>query len=624
MKHHTLTAPRRIFWLGMHKILTTTELPRLRTLGYEVFNPPYLSDVYDQSANLDWNKKQPTTLPREVFETLSRYNFFYNQVSPEIAELLNTYFDVAIVTINPQWLAAVLRVFHKKVIYRTYGQTYQICAHLIGERVWKNIAENPQFHFVPFAEETLTGEHQWLTDRCSIIPYALPDDVYKYEHTWNRTLHIDEVMTSVPNINNSYYRAMYDRLNHTLPDNHLRMYGVQAEKVNDVRVAGTLPRAEVLRAYQRAAGYFYPYQDPHVCYLPPVEMMTIGGPVVYTSGSLLHRFFKGRTPGLAYSIDDQKLGIQRLRRGDRVYVREILASQSDVVRRYHPDYVYPIFDTVMNELLGDTVNHPAVDFSTALMTLAGTAQSAKEVWLLCHWPGQLIHESASSGAMFAADGISRVILKVIDALLQSTDYHLVLTCYAQQAPLVTSYYFPHLKNGRISLYILDPNNLQTVRDGAMAESWGSVFSFLIRRHFPAESQEEQRLNAAGDQIAGRMNLAAEINARPAIASVFVPHYYHFPEALHLRKGIVAYIPDFMPHFYPGVAFEGTAGRDKENAVVGRALAKQARIVMTQSMFTADYLPQSALDVDPGKIRTLPMPLLTGQLRGDHSGGPQLC
>ena len=70
-------------------------------------------------------------------------------------------------------------------------------------------------------------------------------------------------------------------------------------------------------------------------------MMTIGGPVVYTSGSLLHRFFKGRTPGLAYSIDDQKLGIQRLRRGDRVYVREDSGSQSDVVRRHHPDYVYP-------------------------------------------------------------------------------------------------------------------------------------------------------------------------------------------------------------------------------------------------------------------------------------------
>lgn len=37
---------KRIFWLGMHKVLSQTELPHLRALGYEVFNPPYLSSVY--------------------------------------------------------------------------------------------------------------------------------------------------------------------------------------------------------------------------------------------------------------------------------------------------------------------------------------------------------------------------------------------------------------------------------------------------------------------------------------------------------------------------------------------------------------------------------------------------
>src|SRR3954451_21877723 len=130
---------QRLFWLGMHKVLSRTELPRLRQLGYEVFNPPYLSTIYDQSANLEWDKDQPSTLPAEVFDRLSKYNFFYNHIEPEIAELLNTYFDAVVVTILPHWLAPILTTFRKTIIYRTYGQTYQICAHLIEFRVFEHL-----------------------------------------------------------------------------------------------------------------------------------------------------------------------------------------------------------------------------------------------------------------------------------------------------------------------------------------------------------------------------------------------------------------------------------------------------------------------------------------------------
>src|ERR1043166_1809004 len=50
--------PARIFWLGAHQLLVNTELARLRQLGYEVFNPPYLSHVLDQSALTSWNRGQ--------------------------------------------------------------------------------------------------------------------------------------------------------------------------------------------------------------------------------------------------------------------------------------------------------------------------------------------------------------------------------------------------------------------------------------------------------------------------------------------------------------------------------------------------------------------------------------
>ena len=74
------TAPQakgRVFWLGYHKVLKYTELPRLRRLGFEVFNPRYISAVYDQSAYRLSDFDQSTTLPPEVFRRLMSYYFFH-------------------------------------------------------------------------------------------------------------------------------------------------------------------------------------------------------------------------------------------------------------------------------------------------------------------------------------------------------------------------------------------------------------------------------------------------------------------------------------------------------------------------------------------------------------------
>src|SRR5205823_5769956 len=110
--------PARIFWLGAHQLLVNTELARLRQLGYEVFNPPYLSHVLDQSALTSWNRGQPSTLPPDVFERLASYNFFYNTLDPEIADILNDYFDAVIVTIVARWVMEILRVFRGPILFR--------------------------------------------------------------------------------------------------------------------------------------------------------------------------------------------------------------------------------------------------------------------------------------------------------------------------------------------------------------------------------------------------------------------------------------------------------------------------------------------------------------------------
>src|SRR4029079_10411558 len=115
---------------------------------------------------------------------------------------------------------------------------------------------------------------------------------------------------------------------------------------------------------------------------------------------------------------------------------------------------------------------------------------SREVWLLCHWPGDLICEHVPTGSMYPLDGISHVITKVIAALLEHTSYTLVISCYAYQAPRMVSFYYDVLSSGRMKLYVLDAHNLlESDKADTDEVSWNEIFRFLEERAFPAGSAE---------------------------------------------------------------------------------------------------------------------------------------
>ncbi len=101
------------------------------------------------------------------------------------------------------------------------------------------------------------------------------------------------------------------------------------------------------------------------------------------------------------------------------------------------------------------------------------------------------------------------------------------------------------------------------------------------------------------------------NRDASIVGVIIPHYYLFPEALLLTAPTILYLPDYFPHLMPGTIFDKSAEKDRENKEVGLALAKRASAILTNSRFTANYLPDAGF-VAPGegnKIVVAPLPLL---------------
>jgi glycosyltransferase involved in cell wall biosynthesis len=569
----------RIFWLGMHKILKSSELNRLRRLGFEVFNPPYISPVYDQSADQRLDFDQPTTLPAEIFDTLTRHDFFYTEVPPAIAEILNAYFEFVIVTINADWLKSLLAAFSGHVIYRIYGQHFSLSEKIVDIGIWETLVSRDRFCIVPFAEESVEREQRWFLDLCShTVPYQIPDDVFAMSNTWSSRAHRQEIATSIPNIQNPYFAAAYADFSAHYPQRLFRIYGPQRAVPHDPRIVGELDRAEFLNQLAEASGFFYNYKD-QVCYLPPIEMMQLGGPVIYAPGSLLSRFYGQRHPGLASDTVEGEKKLKRLILGDRPFADEVIAAQEVVRRRYDRDVVTPIFDAVFKELLQAVVPAPALMNRTGPYLCSSLATSAscqwtKSVVILLHVDGLFGHRH---GRAYAFQGIPRVVDVVVDSLINHSTVNVIVSCTDGSLPAVHDFFHSHIRSGRLTLYV--------VTTAANSTEMKNDFERLL--------------------------FIQAINRLAKVVSVLIPHYYLFPECLLCTAPLTLYLPDYFPHLMPSQVFDVSADKDQENKRVGIAIAKKARAILTNSDFTKRYLPEAGFVTtgEADKIVVAPVPFL---------------
>jgi glycosyltransferase involved in cell wall biosynthesis len=654
---NSLDQNKRVFWLGMHKILSQTELPRLRSLGFEVFNPPYLSDIYDQSANYQWTSPEGSTLPAEALAILSTTNFFYEEIPPVAAEILNTYFETVIVTINPQWLKNILAVYQGRVIYRTYGQPHSLSHELLNNGAFRSIVERDNFWFSPHSTKVLDMEEDWLCSRMNVIPYCLTSDIVSLRDTWSYKESSDEVGLLCPRaLDIPYYANSYSTLLNHFPGNHYKIFGAQNIPVDSEKVIGTLDRGAFLKRFRQMRCFVYHYKEPAVCYLPPIEFMTFGGPVIVLDGSLLSRYFAKSTPARVGNFEEARNLAERLRSGDTTLSDEIVCCQQEVRNLYQPEYVWPIFDEAMCGMLGEQgLNKPpALLYSTAkgLKRWSLPFDSEKHqntVLVAFHAFGPLV--ARRNGQYHCAEGIARVTRQYVRALLES-GHCVVVTSRSSDVGRVHGFFnevvtpgsvlkvmcvdaLPDLeqptsltKRG-IQYVVSFVKRLRKVERGRLISGYQEqlklllanrnysklprlflLFIVFIMVRFLVKLGKPTFRAIAKFKMQKQVNYVEKINNDGNIDIVLIPHYYLFPELIDIkRKKTLLYLPDYMPHFYKN-SLEMGASKTNEN--IGRKLAEMASCVITNSAFTKEYLPQSALHVSADKILHIPLPFLNNQ------------
>lgn len=585
----------RIFYLGCHKLLIDTELKELRNLGYEVYRPTYFSSEYDQSANCEPDSN-PTTLPKFVLEKLNNYNFFYQKLNLEIAQLIDSYFDVIIVTISPNWLRNILKATKAPLIYRTYGQPYNLSRELNKIQIPNLIKQRGNFYYSPHSELALEEEHLWLTKNMHIIPYWVEEMVYKKENMWDQKSTTNVIGLFCPNISNSYYNEHYNFLNKNFFGSQYKIFGIQPNRTNDSRVIGTLEREEQLKQMLKLRAIIHTYPEPNTSYLFAVEGAILGIPVLSAKGNLFSKML-ANSSGIYDSPSEAQAMIKNMSNNQQL-TQSIIIGQSKIPLMYNRNERILEFRNTYVKLINQIV----------IKSIHTASKKSKErLVILFHFGDSLI--TFKNNEYLANQGIPRVI-KYFAQAMSELDIQVVVTTKEENWQNTWGYFNDGEKKTEIKVIIINPDGTQILESPKLFIFAKKYFYFLsISTIFKLKQfyfKVENLLKKSKKLI---------LDLDPYLQSgdiVLCPHYYLFPEIMDLKqdKKLILYLPDYIPHLYPHKF-------DKEIRIgerIGQKVSMRSNLIITNSLYTSNYLPETDLNVDPAKIRVFPLPILSNPVR----------
>jgi glycosyltransferase involved in cell wall biosynthesis len=617
---------KRIFCLSMHQKLVKIEIERLRILGYEVFEPPYLKKpIRYQTTVWDWKQQSSSgsTLPLEALTILAKTNFFTSFIPQLAAEILNQYFGTILVFSNQIWLKNILEVYRGKIIYRVHGQPYSLSQDLVNHSILDLIIERENFWFCPHHEKALLIEDLWLTRlNTRIIPCCLPNDIIRLQDTWEFKESYDTCIGLIcPNIlNNPFSYRYYGDIQRYFSGEQFKVFGTQVVTVPDPLVLGTLERKDFLAHFIKLHSFVYHYTESAFCHLAPIEFMTLGGPVLFQKGSLLSAYFENMSaPGEAKDIKMLTMRAkQLLKKHACTLSNEIIDSQKKVRMLYHPNYVWPIFDKVIMEILGSNIPAPAekiiynINKETAYNLDIDTEKSI--LIPFHHFGCSVVKDQETSYHM--PEGIFRVINLMVKALIDN-DKTIIITSYRRDFGKVHGFFAQQISNySKIKILILENKNIYSrIKCKIKLSLKRNIFLTKIIYRIKFYLKENIFLKKTILSYKFFFNLinnflfssyVSTVNKSKSISHVIVPHYYTFPETFNMKKPIFLYIPDYLPHFYPKSLDMGSHWTWRLN---GKKLANKAKLILTNSEFTRNYLPATKLKVIKEKIIKIPLAYL---------------
>ncbi len=348
----------RVLWICNHTTLMDVECRLLQKLGFEVFVPKVLGDNRSSAISHEFDKS--LTVPADVLHALNQFDFYHDKWSPNIAAMVNKYFDVAFcVNVYPA-IFNVAKSFNGKVVLRAFGYESNInyeqttaCTRKIhgirhlfkpqeivrdNEMMRQLYKIKNRFYLGVAYRQIIPNETPFFQKRSVFLPLGMPQSIWKNENTWVGGG--DKIMFVCPSIENPYYKGIYDSFKQQFGDLPHLIFGVQNRKYpNDKSIIGFLERSEYDNYMQTLPVMFYHSTEPRHLHYHPLEAICYGMPVVFMGGGILQDFGGANQPGLCRTVADAHDKLTRILNGDAEFVANILSHQKKILNEVSDDFI---------------------------------------------------------------------------------------------------------------------------------------------------------------------------------------------------------------------------------------------------------------------------------------------
>ena len=336
---------KRVFWLLNHSSLRAFEVPLLIELGYEVYCPKRYSFEYgDLSASCTYEFDETLSIPKDVLVKLNDTDFYSNEISSDVMDAINTYFDIVFIQHIPV-LEHFATAYKGQILFRAfglerpatytdtilsvYGNSFSSVLKKLGNRFW----------FAECYRELAEVECDYVKTHTLFLPLGMKHATPLREWVGNEK----KMLFVCPTIEtNPYYHQVYRDFIRDCKGIPRVISGGQLQAVPyDPDVTGFMPDAEYEYAMTHLACMYYHSQEPRHVHYHPFEAVRYGMPLVFMAGGLIDSLGGANLPGRCKTVKEARQKVQRLIDGDKALIRRITESQEVLLKPFTKAYCKP-------------------------------------------------------------------------------------------------------------------------------------------------------------------------------------------------------------------------------------------------------------------------------------------
>lgn len=387
----------RILWLINHTTLREFEVPLLLSFNFEVFTPKvFPSDEANRSASIDHQYDKTLTIPPKALAILNKHDFYSRPLTPQIEQILNTYFETVFIAFFPKMMDEFVSKFKGRILLRTFGLASTASYEKVMESEFnaefhaKLQAISKRFWFAQSYPHLVEVETNLLKKRAVTLPLGLPDSIFSQTNTWrggeNKILFVCPRIASSP----TYYGAIYQEFKNGFKGLPYIVAGAQPIQVKDPNVTGFQTREDYNHLLRTCAVMFYHSREPRHLHYHPLEAVVFGMPLIYMRDGMLEQLGGEDQPGACATYLEARDKIRRILNGDAGLIKSILTAQQKLLETFTWEFNRKEWENnFINHVLRKKITNKSSEIKTIGVFVpvayrGGTLNAAKNLIKMMH------------------------------------------------------------------------------------------------------------------------------------------------------------------------------------------------------------------------------------------------